>query len=79
MCREGYSSHANFIDRHSDVTAACDILIPASIPVVLTLRIEHLKQLYYRTGQNQQLKSIVTQELSGESCYQGLMLSELLR
>ena len=25
MSREGYSSHANFIERHNAVTAACDI------------------------------------------------------
>jgi hypothetical protein len=37
MCLEGYSSQASFMDLHSDVTAAWDILMPASIPVVDTL------------------------------------------
>lgn len=38
ICRLGYNSQANFIDRHSEVTAACDIFIPANIPVVETLK-----------------------------------------
>jgi len=37
ICLDGYSSHANFMDLHNDVTAAWDILIPANIPVVETL------------------------------------------
>lgn len=35
MCLDGYSSHANFILLHSDVTELCDILTPANRPVVL--------------------------------------------
>lgn len=38
ICLLGYSSHANFILLHKFVTAACDILIPANMPVVETLK-----------------------------------------
>lgn len=38
MCLDGYNSQANFIDLHREVTAAWDIFIPASIPVVDTLQ-----------------------------------------
>lgn len=38
ICRLGYSSQANFMLLQRFVTAACDILIPANIPVVDTLK-----------------------------------------
>lgn len=38
ICRDGYNSQAIFIERQSDVTAAWDIFMPASMPVVDTLK-----------------------------------------